>query len=178
MVERDYKTTRSQLASFHAALEETKDAYHKLQEDLEETFAQLSFLAQVYQSKEDEISAIVEKKDQAVQEARRHADSERRRNNELEANERHLQFENDRLTKKLTRAKEKLEEERNQRHEEAERRKRHAPVSYINQLHTSTTSETSRRAQLSEMSKREGERRVPGKENRSHPSSLSRRDYR
>lgn len=177
MVERDYKTTRDQLAASQAALEETKDAYGKLQDDLEETFAQLSFLAQAYQSKEDEVFAIVEKKDQAVQEARRHADSERRRNDELESNERHLRFENDRLTKKLTRAKEKLEEERNLRHDEAERRKRHAPVSYINQLHTSTTSEASRRAQLSGKSNREEQRRVPGKENRNYASS-SGRDYR
>ena len=177
MVERDYKTTRGQLAASQAALEETKDAYRKLQNDLEETFAQLSFLAQAYQSKEDEIFTIVEKKDQAVQEARRQADSERRRNDELEAKERHLKFENDRLTKKLTRAKEKLEEEQSLRREEAERRKRHAPVSYINQLHTSTASEAGRKVQLSGKSNREEQRRVPGKENRNYSSS-SRRDYR
>jgi DNA repair exonuclease SbcCD ATPase subunit len=176
-VEGEHKATRGQLTASQAALEKTKDAYHKLHDDLEDTFAQLSFLAQAHQSKEDEITAIVEKKDQAVQEARRNADSERRRNDELEANERHLQFENDRLSKKLTRAKEKLEEERNQRHEGLQRTKRHAPVAYINQLHTSTTSEASRRAQLSGKSSREERKRVPGKENRSYSSS-SRRDYR
>jgi hypothetical protein len=176
-MEGEHKATRGQLSASQATLEKTKAANHKLHDDLEETFAQLSFLAQAYQSKEDEITAFVEKKDQAVQEARRNADLERRRNDELEANERHLQFENGRLTKKLTRAKEKMEEVRNQRHEESQRTKRHAPVAYINQLHTSTTSEASRRAQLSGKSSREERMRVLGKENRSYASS-SRRDYR
>jgi myosin heavy subunit len=176
-VDGEHKKTRGQLTASQAALEKTKDAYHMLHDDLEKTFAQLSFLAQAYQSQEDQITAIVEKKDQAVQEARRKADMERRRNDELEANERQLQFENDRLTKKLTKAKEKLEEERNQRHEESQRTKRHAPVAYINRLHTSTTSDASRRAQLSGKPSREERKKVLGKENRSY-ALPSKRDYR
>ena len=137
MVEGEQTSTRGHLSENQAALNETKIAYTKLHDDLEETFSQLSLLAQAYQTKEDEIARIVEKKDRAIQEARRSADSESRRNDELEANQRHLQFENDRLVKKLERAKEKLENERNQRYEESQQRKQRGPVSYINQLHSS-----------------------------------------
>ena len=190
IVEGEHKTTRSHLSASQAALNETNTAYNKLADDLEETFSQLSLLAQAYQTKEDEITSIVEKKDRAIQEARRSADSELRRNDDLEATERHLQFENDRLTKKLERAKQKLEDERNLQQEESDRRKRHGPVSYINQLHTSTTSAASRAPRGGSTSRRENSR-GPGKENgycssssslrreNSYNSSSSlRRDYR
>ena len=178
IVEKERQTARMQLDATQSALKETKRAYKLLQDDLEATFANLSLLAQAYQIKEEEVFAMVEQKDKAVQEARRQADAERRRNEELEQTERHLQFENDRLTKKLARAKEKLQEERQERHDEAERRKRHGPVSYINQLHTSTTSEASSRAQRKSKTSREERRRLPGKENGSSSSSSMRRDYR
>lgn len=176
MVEGEHKSTRSHLSANQAALNETKTAYNKLHDDLEETFSQLSLLAQAYQTKEDEITKIVEKKDRAIQEARRSADSERRRNDDLEANQRHLQYENDRLAKKLARAKDKLEDERNQRQEESQQRKKHGPVSYINNLHTSTASEASR-APRSGSTSRQERRRGSEKENRYSQSSL-RRDYR
>lgn len=180
MVEGEHSSTRSRLSENQAALNETKVAYTKLHDDLEETFSQLSLLAQAYQTKEDEIARIVEKKDRAIQEARRSADSESRRNDELEANQRHLQFENDRLVKKLQRAKEKLENERNQRYEESQQRKQRGPVSYINQLHSSTTSDTSRARRTSDKdtSSRHERKRGSNKENGHTSSSSLRRDYR
>lgn len=189
LVEGEHKSTRTHLSENQAALNVTKAEYKKLHTDLEETFSQLSLLAQAYQTKEDEITRIVEKKDRAIQEARRSADSERQRNDDLEANQRTLQYENERIMKKLQRAKEKLEEERNQRHEEAQHRKRSGPVSYINALHNSTTDPSNSRSHWSSSNtSRHERRRGSEKENdgyrREHSSrslnSLSsmRRDYR
>lgn len=101
-----------------------------------------------------------------MQKAKKKLQAEHNKNEILEESELRLQRENERLLRKLARSKEKLEQERRERQEEMERRKRHGPVSYINQLHDeSMTSEKSSRR----------DRFATGKEN---SSSSRRRMYR
>lgn len=175
----EHKTARSDLDATRRALSETKRAYGSIQEEVEAIFANLSALAQMYQIKEEEIATIVERKDRAIQEARRSSDTELRRNEELVQNQTRLELENERLTKKLARAKEKLEAERQARHDDEQRRKRLGPVSYINQLHTSSHSSDSRRDRSVRVEKgSHSEARSMEKENSRSFSSASRRQYR
>ena len=126
----------------HARDEETSQVQEingKLQDNLEDLFADMVSLTQIYQVKEKEEATTKETADGAMQEITNKLNSERKKNEELAEREHTLLQENEKLFKKLTKYKERLVEERRERQEQTDRRKKQNPVSYINQLHQSGT---------------------------------------
>jgi hypothetical protein len=141
-------------------ISDIEGANGKLQEDLEDLFADMVSLTQIYQSKEKEEAYNKEKNGKAIEEVNGHLRLERQKIEELSETMEQIRRENDKLYKKLAKYKERLEEERRDRQDEASRRKRNGPVSYINQLHQSTASDknssrdrSSRKESASEKSK-------------------------
>jgi hypothetical protein len=120
-------------------ISQVQDDNGKLQDNLEDLFADMVSLTQIYQVKEKEESTTKESVDSAMHEITNKLNSERKKNKEMAEKEQTLLQENEKLFKKLTKYKERLEEERRERQEQTDRRKKNNPVSYINQLHQSGT---------------------------------------
>ena len=116
----------------------------KLQYDLEELFANMVSMGQIFQHKENDDVNEKERNDRAIKELQERLASEEHKNDSKSVEVNELREENDKLYKKLAKYKDRLEKERQDRQEEANRRKRNGPVSYINQLHTSSASDRSR----------------------------------
>jgi chromosome segregation ATPase len=130
---------RAHIKMQEEALANTEESHGSMREGLESLFGDMVSLAQLYEVKEREADSTREGGDAAVQKMKRKLEVEQKRTTELEEKYRQIQYDNDMLSKKYARAREKLEEERKQRQKDAERRnKQTGPVSYINQLHTST----------------------------------------
>ena len=99
----------------------------------------------------DEVSSLISKKENKearvrfdeIEAAGRKLRREEERNRELAGAVDQQRHENEKLCRKLAKYKERLEDERRQRQDEASRRKRNGPVSYINQLHQTATSDPS-----------------------------------
>jgi chromosome segregation ATPase len=135
-----YDATIRNLQACENNLDEAKVSFDDLQKDMEIVCGDLVAMAQIYQVKEEvwlESKSDLEGK---LKDMKRKLELERRRSDQVEDDASRLQSDNERLMKKLLKAKEKLEGERRDRRDEAERRKRNGPVSYINQLHTSMNS--------------------------------------
>jgi hypothetical protein len=147
-------------------------AYSELQEEVESICGSLVSLSTIYQVKEEEIVNMHEVFDRKAKDAKRKVEVERSRVEELEAESDRLQRDNEKMLKKLTRVKDALEEERRDRAEEAARRKRNGPVSYINQLHSSTASEKD----LTSKNPKSAKNYMNGKENSIDHRSSSRRE--
>jgi hypothetical protein len=96
-------------------------------------------LTQIDQVKEKEEATKKESADSAIHRITSKFNSERKKNKSLVEREQTLLQENEKLFKKLTKYRERLKEERQERQEQMDRRKKHNPVSYINQLHQSGT---------------------------------------
>jgi arginine/lysine/ornithine decarboxylase len=120
---------------------ETKESLRERGEQVEETCSKLISLAQIFQERE--------KRETQLKERLRNVES--RAENDIERlqvqfstsrkSEQQLKDENAELRRKLSKTRKKLEEESNERHRiEAEMKQRRGPVSYINQLHTSSLS--------------------------------------
>ena len=123
-----------------------EDTNQKLQDNLEDLFADMCSLAQMYQHNEHQEESQKLKKSEAIEAVKQKLAVERRSNEGLTSKMADIEEENEKLYRKLGKYKEKLEEERKARREEQERkkeeehrRKRNGPVSYLNSLHTSTT---------------------------------------
>jgi myosin protein heavy chain len=163
-------TVEKQLDEKDSQLQHASQAHGELQEELESAYEKLVTLAQIYEIKEEETEETSRKMDRDVRNSRRKLEHEIRRNEELEEDNTKLQRDSERLGKKLERAKERLQNELQDRADEKERRKRTGPISYINQLHTSTNE--SQRS--STMSAKDRSRLFAGKENSLYSSSSSR----
>lgn len=127
------------------AMVEVEDQKEALQDNLEDLFADMVSLAQMYQLKEEGEISNKKRADQMIDEVNAKLKRESQKNIEHTTTIENLRQENEKLYKKLGKYREKLQEERSQRQEESQRRKRTGPVSYINQLHTSTRDDRSRR---------------------------------
>lgn len=115
-----------------------------LHENLEDLFADMVSITQMYQHNENQHLSDKEKFDSAVADVTGRLHLEREQKGELGKNIRDLQEENQKLYRKLAKYKERLELERKDRMEADERRrKRNGPVSYFNSLHDSTISDKS-----------------------------------
>jgi hypothetical protein len=110
----------------------------ELKHSLENLFADMCSLAYLYEIKEREVSKCQESGDMVVDKLKRKLELERQRYVELDERQKRIQYENDMLSKKYAKARDKLEEERDDRRKENERRKRATPVSYINHLHSTS----------------------------------------
>lgn len=136
-----------------------------LHDDLEELFADVVNLATVYEAKEQEAAALALKQTQ-IESIEKDLRREKDRNGEITGTVKKLRDENDKLYAKLEKYRAKLDDERKRRTEESSRRKRNGPVSYINQLHQSSSSGSSKlkvSSQQSSMSSETG--KSNGKEN-------------
>jgi hypothetical protein len=171
-MEARYKSAARRLESSQANLQAAKVAYSELQEEVESICGSLVSLSTIYQVKEEEIVNMHEVFDRKAKDAKRKVEVERSRVEELEAESDRLQRDNEKMLKKLTRVKDALEEERRDRAEEAARRKRNGPVSYINQLHSSTASEKD----LTSKNPKSAKNYMNGKENSIDHRSSSRRE--
>lgn len=115
-----------------------------LRESLESLFGDMVRLAQLYVVKEEEEVTHKQISNTRIEKLKRRLEEERQRNAEMEERDKINQYENEVLSQKYAKARERLEKERDDRMKEADqRRKRAGPVSYINQLHNSSTSERS-----------------------------------
>ena len=111
----------------------------------------------------------MKKKNREFEELRRALDHERESNEEKARNLENLKQENEKLLRKYSKYKERLEVERRERQEENQRRKRNGPVSYINQLYDSQKSNKT----ASMYGKDTGSRSHLGKENSFYSTSGS-----
>jgi chromosome segregation ATPase len=166
-------------------LSNTEESHGAMREGLESLFGDMVSLAQLYEVKEREAASTLDDSGAIVQKLKRKLEAEHKRNTELEERHRQIQYDNDTLSKKYARAREKLEEERKQRQKDAERlTKRTGPVSYINQLHTSAVDQSrgskENDSHSSASSSLRRDRARGSKENDSHSSASSslRRSYR
>jgi chromosome segregation ATPase len=153
---------------------EVQGSNEKLQDDLEDLFADMVSFAQIYQSKEKLESSGRQATDNTIKKISDQLNAEKQRNTKLKEREQSIQLENEKLYKKLTKYKDykvKLEAELQERQAQADRRKRSGPVSYINQLHQSGITEKSSRSGVSDKSSR------AHREKENDPSSL-RQKYR
>eukprot|EP00536_Pseudo-nitzschia_multiseries_P001266 jgi/Psemu1/250383/estExt_Genewise1Plus.C_150155 len=130
------------------AISRMDDKNHRLQNDLEDLFADMCSLAQIHKHKETEEESQKKMNTAAIDAVNEELTVERRRNEELSSKMKDIKEENDKLYRKLAKYKERLEQERNERREEQSRRreedhrrKRSGPVSYLNSLHESSSSD-------------------------------------
>ncbi|KAL7574566.1 hypothetical protein ACA910_015916 [Epithemia clementina (nom. ined.)] len=118
-------------------------SYEEMQQSLECLFADMVSLAQLYEIKEKEATGSRKDVETTIAKLKRDLESERKRNDQLETRQRQVEYENDALSKKYAKVREKLEEERSSRRaaaEEADHRKRTQPISYMNHLNASRLS--------------------------------------
>jgi hypothetical protein len=113
------------------------ESQSQLRESLENLFGDMVSLAQLYEVLEKQQYLLKERNEEKLEKLQTRLENERQRNTELEERERRILHENEIISKKYLRAKERLEEEQNARVREAEQRRKRAtgPVSYINNLH-------------------------------------------
>ena len=151
-----------------------KDDNKNLLNNLEDLFADMVSIAQIYQIKEKEEDSELEMKNNKIEELHGIISLEKKKNEKMTENLESLKTENEKLFKKYTKYKERLGEERRDRQDETMRRKRNGPVSYINQLHDSQKS--SRNDSGYEKSRRS--RSQLGKENRYYEAATSSQQQR
>ena len=157
-----------------------EDTNHNLQDNLEDLFADMCSLTQIYQHQEATGESQKAQHHEAFDSVKQKLVSERKSNQELSSQMAEIQQENEKIYRKLGKYKERLEEERNARKqdrqkEEEHRRKRNGPVSYLNSLHNSTSVDNS-----NDRSRSSRDERPPKTRDRSayeHSSSKSRSAY-
>ena len=132
------KTLESQLHNQNETMGWAEDANERLRENLEDLFADMSSLAQVYSFKEEEEATSKESYEKHLSEFQRKLKEEKTKSEDVSTELEKYKDENHKLYRKLEKYKLKIEEERREREEETRRRKRNGPVSYINQLHNSS----------------------------------------
>ena len=140
-LDRRYHELETEIHLRDESLSEVNGANGKLQQDLEDLFADMVSFARIYQAKESEEAASKEKLKKSLDELNKKLRRELQNNEGVAEKMDSLRLENEKLYRKLGKYKDRLQEERQEREEEAHRRKRNGPVSYINQLHQSSVSD-------------------------------------
>ncbi|KAG7368710.1 hypothetical protein IV203_031453 [Nitzschia inconspicua] len=150
--EKNNRTMQEILNEREVVITRVSDSNHQLHDNLEDLFADMCSLSQIYQQNEQAAETQMQKTLEAADEANKKLDAERKVNVELGNKVKSLEEENDKLYRKLAKYKERLEQERKDRRDEHEQRKqtdnhrkRNGPVSYLNSLHTSNISDKSTR---------------------------------
>lgn len=136
------RTLREQMDANTCIVEAAEDSERELRDSLENIFADMVSLATMYEIKEKEAESIEKHSEAEREKLSQQLKTEQRRNAQLEEQLKQLRFENDELSNKCAKTREKLENERRERKSEIERRnKRVGPISYINQLHKTSVPE-------------------------------------
>ena len=148
-----------QIAQNEVDLEGLETSRAEMHANLENLFGDMVSLANAYELKEKEVSSGHKNKESTIEKLEKDLDKERQRRKELEDKYRQVEYENEALSRKYAKAREKLEEERKQRSQaqasQANSRRGDTSKSYIQQLQLSTSRSTSQ---------------CPGKENSSRSS--------
>ena len=133
---------QAQMEDKEEHLNSAEESYQEMQQSLECLFADMVSLAQLYEIKEKEASGSRKDSDSLIEKLKRELKSERERNDRLERRQKQVEYENDALSKKYEKVRDKLEEERASRRNamEEEYRKRTQPISYMNHLNASRLS--------------------------------------
>jgi hypothetical protein len=128
------------------AISRVEDTNEKLQDNLEDLFADMCSLSQMYQHNEKQQESQKLKNGEAIEAVNQKLATERQNNKELSSKIEDIEEENEKLYRKLEKYKDRLQQERKDRREEQERkkeaehrRKRNGPVSYLNSLHASSS---------------------------------------
>ena len=119
------------------SMECSKDDLHH---SLESLFADMVSLSLAFANKEKEVSSNRKTVDSTIMKLKKELELERKKNGQLQTRQRQIDYDNEVLSKKLARTREKLENERAAKSLDDERKKRSQPVSYINHLHGSSHS--------------------------------------
>lgn len=134
---------RDQIAQNEEDLEGLEASRSDMHANLESLFGDMVSLAHAYELKEKEVSTGHEGKEATIEKLEKDLEKERQKRKELEDKYRQAEYENEALSRKYARAREKLEEERRQRSQanESQRSSRRGDVSksYIQQLQLSTS---------------------------------------
>jgi len=141
-MKRNEEKMMAQIAVQKESLANMDDSNLAMRDSLESLFADMVSLALLFEKKEGEEKAFRENAQVSVQRLKQELEAERARSAELEDKFIQTECQNDMLSRKYERTREKLEREREDRQKDAvERLRRAGPVSYINQLHQSNASE-------------------------------------
>lgn len=141
---RSQKQLEDELEERRLTIEGAESTNETLRENLEDLFADMVSLCTVYEAQESEISTIRRHHRGELDKMQQNLQHEQERHVQLRRAHDVTQEANDKLWRKVEKYKQRLEDERRDREEESIRRKRSGPVSYINQLHQSTSSDQSR----------------------------------
>jgi hypothetical protein len=124
-------------------LECSEEMNHELRDSLENIFSDMSKLARLFQEKEKELQLLKESESTKTESIERRLRSQETRNKEMQEQLRQMKYDNEVLSKKFEAAKERIHKERKDRQkdlERTERRLKTSNISYINQLHQSSSS--------------------------------------
>ena len=138
---------REQVAQNEEDLEALEASRSEMHANLESLFGDMVSLAHAFKLKEKEVSSGHESKEAVIEKLEHDLDRERQRRKDLEDKYRQVEYENEALSRKYARAREKLEEERKQRSQaqasQASSRRGDTSKSYIQQLQISTSRSSS-----------------------------------
>ncbi|GAX17181.1 hypothetical protein FisN_10Lh028 [Fistulifera solaris] len=137
------KVLREHVERLEQDLECSEEMNHELRDSLENIFSDMSKLARLYNEKEKEILRLKESESTKTESIERRLRSQETRNKEIQEQLRQMKYDNEVLSKKYAAAKEQMHKERKDRQkdlERAERRLKTSNISYINQLHQSSSS--------------------------------------
>ena len=138
---------RGQIAQNEEDLEGLEAARVEMHANLESLFGDMVSLAHAYELKEKEVSSGQESKEATIEKLEKDLDKERQKRKDLEDKYRQVEYENEALSRKYARAREKLEEERKQRSQayasQTSSRRGDLSKSYIQQLQLSTSRNSS-----------------------------------
>merc|ERR1719253_2359577 len=104
-------------------ISQSEDNNHKLQDNLEDPFADMVSLAQIFKQNEDQEESNKQKNYEATESLNQKLLSECEKNDALNSKMKNMQEENDKLYRKLAKYKERLEQERTDRRHEHEKKK-------------------------------------------------------
>lgn len=137
------KQYRDQIVQNEKDLEGLEASRAEMHANLESLFGDMVCLAQAYELKEKEVSSGQESKEVTIEKLEKDLEKERQRRKELEDKYRQVEYENEALSRKYARAREKLEEERKQKSQahasQASARRGDGSKSYIQQLQLTTS---------------------------------------
>jgi hypothetical protein len=141
-------SVRGRQSELEGEINYIKDDNRRLLDNLEDLFADMVSISQIYQYKENEEQCINQKKNRDIEELYGKLSFEREKNKEMVDSVEYMKRENEKLFRKLEKYKQRLVEERQNWQDETQRRKRSGPVSYINQLHDSSQNRSKSRNHL------------------------------
>jgi chromosome segregation ATPase len=176
------KKMRGKMKEKEELLADMEESEIRMRESLENLFADMVSLARLYEIKEQEEAEARLKNDELVGKLKRQLEKERQRNAELEETQSRLQHDNEVLSNRYAKTREKLQRERekHQKEQEVQRRRNMGPVSYINQLHNQSMNAGSEKSRSEEANLRRRRKKplVGGIENSQSSSASSPRRSR